>query len=210
MGNCCCSALVLDTGSLPDGVELVPRSAVKIQRRVTETNLGAVLTSAFAGSATADPELGFDWCFGPELMKDRDNPMRQRMLGWIFRYVLEEAFAAGPRGAVLGCRNEDGTIGAVAVLKIYRNGGGAGAGEQMIAMARAGAPNRDTERYATSARMKAMEAALKKLHTAYAKGPHIYVWAVGVDPSAQGHGFCGKLLRAASAVADREQLPCYL
>ena len=58
--------------------------------------------------------------------------------------------------------------------------------------------------------MKAMEAALKKLHTAYAKGPHIYVWAVGVDPSAQGHGFCGKLLRAASAVADREQLPCYL
>ena len=201
--GCCFSGSVQAVGDLPNGVVLIQRSSGEAQA------LGELLTRAFAGSADTAPELGFDWCFGPEF-EDRSNPMRTKKLGWIFRYVVEEAFASGPKGAVLACRKPDGSIGAVAVLKIFRGSPKVGLCEQMAARCNTGMPNGDAEKYLGCPRMKAMLAALKKLHATYASGSHLYVWTVAVDPSAQGQGFGGKLMRAASAVADREKLPCYL
>jgi ribosomal protein S18 acetylase RimI-like enzyme len=40
--------------------------------------------------------------------------------------------------------------------------------------------------------------------------PHWYLWVLGVDPSHQGQGIGGALLRAGIERADAAHLPCYL
>merc|ERR1712087_281754 len=84
----------------------------------------------------------------------------------------------------------------------------------IVALVRAGracAPSPAAKKYLMSnPRMAAFEATLKKLHATHASGPHLYVWCVAIDPSAQGQGISGKLMRAAASIADREGLPCYL
>jgi ribosomal protein S18 acetylase RimI-like enzyme len=40
--------------------------------------------------------------------------------------------------------------------------------------------------------------------------PHWYLWVLGVDPSHQGQGIGGALLRAGVARAEASHLPCYL
>lgn len=184
-----------------------------LQRSPADAKAAAeVLTRSFAGTASCEPELGFDWCLGPDLQgKGWDDPRRHNSMGWIFRYVVEEVFAAGSKGAVLVCRTVNGEIGGVAALKIYRSKPTDGMCAQITAGTRAGSQCADAKKYTFSnPRMAAMEAAMTKLHKAHAPGPHLYVWTVAVDPGAQGQGICGKLMRAAVSIADREGLACYL
>jgi ribosomal protein S18 acetylase RimI-like enzyme len=52
-------------------------------------------------------------------------------------------------------------------------------------------------------------------HTDQAHGrlmhqPHWYLWALGVQPEAQGQGIGGDLLQYGLAQADGDGLPCYL
>jgi ribosomal protein S18 acetylase RimI-like enzyme len=42
------------------------------------------------------------------------------------------------------------------------------------------------------------------------KDPHFYLFVLGVDPSRQGQGHGGALLRALNARADQQRMPCYL
>ena len=49
-----------------------------------------------------------------------------------------------------------------------------------------------------------------KLHRVAAPMPHYYLFALGVDPAAQGQGLGGALVRHMLSRADREGVPTYL
>ena len=206
MGCLCSSNRVQSVGiALPGDVEQLQRTPEAAEEA------GKVLTSAFAGTADNAGELGFDWCLGLELAgKYDDIPRRHSCMGWAMKFITEYAFASGPKGAVLACRKPDGALGGVAVLIISRSKPSDSMCAMMTAGSRTGSMNADAKVFNRCPRMTAMEATYKKLHRDLASQGHVYVWAVAVDPSAQGQGIGGRLMRAASAIADREGLPCYL
>jgi ribosomal protein S18 acetylase RimI-like enzyme len=47
-------------------------------------------------------------------------------------------------------------------------------------------------------------------HKQAAPGAHWCIWALGVDPAHQGHGFGGRLVRTVLQQARTQRLPCYL
>jgi hypothetical protein len=49
-----------------------------------------------------------------------------------------------------------------------------------------------------------------RAHEQVAPGAHWYIWALGVDPTFQGHGFGGQLVRTVLQRARAQRLPCYL
>jgi GNAT superfamily N-acetyltransferase len=51
---------------------------------------------------------------------------------------------------------------------------------------------------------------LEKVHRRTVPGPHWYLWWLGVDPSRQGEGIGGALMRPVLGRAGMEGLPCYL
>jgi ribosomal protein S18 acetylase RimI-like enzyme len=48
------------------------------------------------------------------------------------------------------------------------------------------------------------------VHSRCAPGRHWYLWAIGVEPTRQGQGIGGQLMRPVLAKASAEGLPCYL
>lgn len=50
----------------------------------------------------------------------------------------------------------------------------------------------------------------REMHKSHPRGPHHYLWFLGVDPEHQGRGLGSELLRALTARADAERQPCYL
>jgi ribosomal protein S18 acetylase RimI-like enzyme len=50
----------------------------------------------------------------------------------------------------------------------------------------------------------------RRMHHRCITQPHWYLWVLGVDPSHQGQGIGGALLRAGITRADASHLPCYL
>jgi ribosomal protein S18 acetylase RimI-like enzyme len=183
---------------LPDDVEVLPRSPDDIKAAVE------VITRAFSGTADTEPELAFDWCLGPELAGKWDDPRRHDSLRWIFRYLAEGS------GIILVARTPEGGIGGVAVLKIYHQKPVGGVCAATGALMRTGKPEKDAYALLNCPRMKAFDAAQKYLHKTYQTRANLYVLIAAVDPAAQGQGIGGKLMRAASAIADDEQVPCYL
>lgn len=67
-------------------------------------------------------------------------------------------------------------------------------------------------RFTGDARRRAMGVIghMDELHRRKLAGPHWYLWALGVEPAAQGQGIGGSLLRPVLARADTEGLPCNL
>jgi ribosomal protein S18 acetylase RimI-like enzyme len=67
-------------------------------------------------------------------------------------------------------------------------------------------------RFEGGARRRAMGLVgyLDEKHRRAMHGPHWYLWALGVEPAAQGQGIGGSLIRPVLARADAEGLPCYL
>ncbi len=59
-------------------------------------------------------------------------------------------------------------------------------------------------------RLNAFEAQAENLHKHYARKPHWYLWALGVDPARQGKGVGSILLQPVLAQADADETPCYL
>ncbi len=51
---------------------------------------------------------------------------------------------------------------------------------------------------------------LDREHKRLMTRPHWYLWAVGVEPACQRQGIGGRLLQPVLALADEEQVPCYL
>jgi GNAT superfamily N-acetyltransferase len=59
----------------------------------------------------------------------------------------------------------------------------------------------------TAARLGVADRILRHHHM---KGRHHYLFMLGVEPTRQGQGFGGRLLREVGAHADENHLPCYL
>jgi GNAT superfamily N-acetyltransferase len=60
------------------------------------------------------------------------------------------------------------------------------------------------------ARFLRASSASDRAHRQAAPGAHWYIWALGVDPACQGHGFGGLLVRTVLQRAGARGLPCYL
>jgi len=58
-----------------------------------------------------------------------------------------------------------------------------------------------------ASRFARLDGETRKRHPRY---PHWYLWFLGVDPDHQGKGLGSELLRALSARADADGVPCYL
>ena len=236
MGGCMSQPAVYnkvgpDSSPLPAGVEVLVRSDAEAAAAAE------VLTRAFAGTASAKPEVGpgpgrrggwwvgarptggltngdgkqqpaFEWCLDAELQDQYADPRRQESMRWVFRFMTELAFALGTSGAVLASRAPSGALDGVCLVKGYHGTPGDGLGTQMTAGCRAGGMPPITKSYNTNPRMVAFEASIASLHKKHAATtPHVQVWAIGVDPGSQNAGVGSKLMEAANIIADREGLP---
>ena len=56
----------------------------------------------------------------------------------------------------------------------------------------------------------AVTAIMEALHAKHANRPHLYLSIIAADPSLQGQGHGGRLIRAVLRVADAAGLPTYL
>ena len=59
-------------------------------------------------------------------------------------------------------------------------------------------------------RMTSAEDYMKETHQHCIMEKHWYLWVLGVEPTRQGQGIGGRLLRAGLQRADASRLPCYL
>jgi len=59
-------------------------------------------------------------------------------------------------------------------------------------------------------RLMAFSTAIDNLHKKHLPSPHCYLFFIGVDPSYQGKGFAGRLLRPMLDRLDTKKIPCYL
>ncbi len=62
----------------------------------------------------------------------------------------------------------------------------------------------------TMDRLMAFSATIDNLHKKHIPSPHCYLFFIGVDPSFQGKGYAGRLLRPMLERLDRKKIPCYL
>jgi len=59
-------------------------------------------------------------------------------------------------------------------------------------------------------RLMAFSTAIDDLHKKHLPSPHCYLFFIGVDPSYQGQGYAGRLLRPMLNRLDTNKIPCYL
>lgn len=62
----------------------------------------------------------------------------------------------------------------------------------------------------TMDRLMAFSTTIDNLHKKHLPSPHCYLFFIGVDPSFQGKGYAGRLLRPMLERLDRKKIPCYL
>jgi len=62
----------------------------------------------------------------------------------------------------------------------------------------------------TMDRLMAFSATVDNLHKKHIPSPHCYLFFIGVDPSFQGKGYAGRLLRPMLERLDMKKIPCYL
>ena len=172
-----------------------------------------VIGNAFAGTPTAAPEWAWHWVMGPT-MSDRAEPQRaatmQYMHGW-------NIFATS--GAhILGIRAPDGELQA-AVVCWKSPGGSKGVGTSVCGALTYISKDFDgthkplplymKSRKLIDKRLNALIKAQKSMKQEHAPGPHYYISAVAVEPTAQGTKLGSKLMAAVAAMADADGLPCY-
>ena len=194
--------------------------------RSQRMEVSSVVGRAFAGTAKADPERSFDWVLGPQLPVG--DPRRVEFLT-MFMVVPVLQHGHPRRGIVLATRDAQSKVDAVVVARRFDSAPGADrwASSTAIVTMMAGAmlPCYDGALptiYADSKMRAQIGGAMNKrafdgllpkmeeMHKEWADMPHWYVAIMAVDPSAQGKGRCGTLMRAVSRMADAEGVPCYL
>lgn len=67
-------------------------------------------------------------------------------------------------------------------------------------------------RFPSDARQQLLNALahMHETHRHLMKGPHWYLWALGVAPEYQGRGLGGQLIRPVLRQSERDGIPCYL
>jgi ribosomal protein S18 acetylase RimI-like enzyme len=62
----------------------------------------------------------------------------------------------------------------------------------------------------TMDRLMAFSTLIDTLHKKHLPSPHCYLFFIGVDPSYQGKGYAGRLVRPVLERLDRKKISCYL
>ena len=192
---------------------------------LSETGIVHLITRAFIGTSTAEPEWGIHWLLGPKL-SDRLDPTGERFeIVTLFMTCALKTNAIYPaEGAVLGSEDNEGELAAVNVVRVFRGNYLKSLWEPFWetriafeAMLTGTMPkvymdsNQGCLRGHIDARVKQMvDVTMQKLHCLHAPGPHIYVAVMATSPEKQGKGHCSRLMRAISRAADLDKLPCYL
>eukprot|EP00931_Biecheleriopsis_adriatica_P075760 TRINITY_DN49548_c0_g1_i1.p1 TRINITY_DN49548_c0_g1~~TRINITY_DN49548_c0_g1_i1.p1 ORF type:complete len:279 (+),score=41.82 TRINITY_DN49548_c0_g1_i1:35-838(+) len=169
-----------------------------------------VISRSFCGTEKTAPEGTLDWVLGPLLKERWEDSRRAAFMDWFSQIVICVCYMAS--GFILGARRE-GSLAAVVVVCPCPKGHSDGSlCEKFRAFKSMDMPPKTAlgETYAgIMARLSAIES-LGKAHKKICPGPHAYVLAMAVDPSAQGFGLCGKLMRLVNDYAESLQLPLYL
>jgi len=169
---------------------------------------------SFAGTAKTDPEGTVDWMLGPQLHGKWDDPRRSLFVQWGIQFVWTMAVERSG-GFVLGARKPDGDLGAAIIVVPYLDGmpwRPCATVRDLKSLRTVGFPpvkQMGEARKGIEARLKCLDI-VQEMHQKHCPGPHVYVNVMAVDPSAQGMGFCSKLMRAANSYADSFQMPIYL
>ena len=182
-----------------------------------------VVGRAFAGDQTHDPEFSLNWCLVPELA-DRSDPQRVEITRFFLSFTVRQ-HGYWTRGLTLGVRGGDGELQAVCVCRKLDRAKPvletlAESSSYVYQMASSIAYGRVPKLLMDDAQKATAEALerrsnpcqdmLKTMHKDHADAPHWYVAILAVDPEHQGKGLGAKLIRAVSAMADKDGLPCYL
>lgn len=208
MGICCCSPL-----AQPGSFQL-PDNILRVDHKTKATAIG-VISRSFAGTATTDPEGTTDWVLGPLLKEKWDDPRRMKMMTWFIGF-LHTMVVEQLGGFVLAAKKEDGTLGAAIMINPYTKGI---SGDCMVgcrALLPAGRVHGMPPFKEMGDANKGMQKRLycldkvDEVHKKHLSGPHVYVNCMAVDPTCQGMGFCGRLMRFMNAYADERKLPLYL
>ena len=210
--GCICSTPTVDhdgAGALPEGVSFLDAKSKTDVRAACD-----LLVRSFAGSASADPELSFDWVlngYNDDLKENWEDARRHKYLHWMLSFVVYNALLSGSKGMVLIHRSKSGNVDGIMCLKRHRTSPPKEAPWIMTkVLCRLGLPW-GAMSFVESKRMVAFHIATEKLHKAHvSKIAHVYIWAIGVCASAQKQGIGRKLLSFASSVASADRVPIYL
>ena len=196
----------------------LPASLEILTPEQVEAEAVEALALAWSGSASTDPEQGFDWMLGPDLRGKWEDPERLRLLQWCHRFFYTICRAAAPGTVMLAARGPDGKVaGAVGVVP-YEGGLPGALGELyafIYTLARLVpfhgwgmlAGNAGTRFLATN---PFVQAAHEHAIGNEGKKPHLYIGPVGVVPSMQGRGVTSVMMRHVNAWADELGWCCYL
>jgi GNAT superfamily N-acetyltransferase len=221
-----CSLGETNTALLESLARLSQQGVNELLPEDIEEALG-VMTRSFAGTASTEPEMALDWLLGPQVSEQWDDPRRVLMTYWVMKSRLSLCVRHG--GIVLVARNQDGTIGAVCLVKPYVTKRPPSALQDFVheagnalfhvglppcgvrfSLRKNKAPLRKCLGRGMEKRMDVLGAKQVELHRQHGRAPHWFVDIMAVDPSAQGLGLCGKLMRAVSQVADDQGVQCFL
>eukprot|EP00927_Polykrikos_kofoidii_P051195 TRINITY_DN4499_c0_g3_i1.p1 TRINITY_DN4499_c0_g3~~TRINITY_DN4499_c0_g3_i1.p1 ORF type:complete len:269 (+),score=22.13 TRINITY_DN4499_c0_g3_i1:96-902(+) len=214
--SCLPQSQVWDLGiKLPAGIEQCNRDPTKSTKELLKFHSDAtgVIARSFAGTSTTDPEGTFNWILGPKLKNQWDDPRRVIYVEWFAKFVFAMTVKSG---FTLQARRDDGKLGAVVcVLPQFRGMPNKlrEIGLMISKVSKIGPPpikKMGDAKPGIEKRSDVAFAVLSAMHKKHLPGPHIYVPMMAVDPSSQGMGFCGKLMRLVNVYADSLNLPLYL
>jgi len=182
-----------------------------------------LLGKAFAGTPSSPPELGINWCLGPEFAIGTDlERFRADYFDFMMRISVHQQKGGG---IILGVKQGE-TLAAVMVARRFNSAPKGSTCADQCAMYNAyneasklkKVPALYTEKAANikalckmaDKRMNAWIKIIETSHVTHVPGPHYYIPAAGVHPDHQGKKLFGKLMRKISELADAESIPCYL
>jgi len=196
-----------------------PRICVLTTKDLDE--IATVAGLSFSGTATTDPEGSMDWAVGDLVRGQWDSEVRHEFFRFIMKWSVRTHFGQG--GFVYGVRDPEskelmgcivlrppGTIGTDGVTEPtsqwISNAMAIGKeGEKIFS-------SESEQRYGKGlqARLDAIGAEMKNMHTKHAADPHWFLAIAGVHPSHQGCRVGSALLHFLNCVSDQTGYYCYL
>ena len=178
---------------------------------------------SFSGTAEQDPEWSLDWILGPQLPRENVE-VRTSLTEFYLSFAVAGNVRSG--GAILAAKDADGKLQAVCACRRMRHGKPSALwdawifGTHLLSRLTKGkipryltsnehAPLRKSADKSINRRTKVFFKAMDQLHRQQTS-PHWYVAVMAVDPTAQGRGYGGQLMRAVSRMAAADGVRCYL
>jgi len=199
------------------GLSFVPFSAAGAALEVS--------ARAMCGTRTTAAEALTSWVVSTGALADVENPERLEVFRWLAAICVDMQWRHSSTTFCLGGVH-DGELGAICLVYPMYHGYAAEHGffsealpflsiASMLATGKTPATvtgNREWRRGFLPKLLGkgGLDNKTKEGHKKHAAGPHYYISLMMVDPSFQGKGLCGRLMRAACRAADADGLPTYL